>query len=259
MKCLKCGDIIEGDKKGTYIQCSCKAIAIDQTEWYCRMIGDEKNWVEIKTIKNEIVEKHSQPRETMKFVSKTSIEIERELSDLDRFALDFMKILHKHTPYVIVSGYVSILLGRARVSEDIDVIIPKISFSAFKSLIEDLKKNKFYCLNAEKEQDIFEYLTEDLAIRFAKQGTVIPNIEIKWIKNKFDTLALKKTITVTLHKGKLIISHLELQIAFKEAVLKSPKDREDARHLRKIGDGHLDDALIEQYKEQLHEFFYKKK
>ncbi|MCX6666239.1 MAG: hypothetical protein NT038_09340 [Euryarchaeota archaeon] len=192
----------------------------------------------------------------MKFVSITSIEIERELSDLDRFALDFIKILKKHTPYVIVSGYVSILLGRARVSEDIDVIIPKINFLTFQSLTLDLKKNKFYCLNAEKEQDIFEYLTEDLAIRFAKQGTVIPNIELKWVKNKFDTLALKKTITVALHKEKLIITHLELQIAFKEAVLKSPKDKEDANHLRIITKEYIDDTLIQQYKEQLHEFFY---
>lgn len=40
IKCNKCGDIIEGDKKGTYIKCSCKTIAIDETEYYYRIIGN---------------------------------------------------------------------------------------------------------------------------------------------------------------------------------------------------------------------------
>lgn len=40
LRCNNCGDVIEGDKKGTYIACSCKAIAIDETEYYCRIIGN---------------------------------------------------------------------------------------------------------------------------------------------------------------------------------------------------------------------------
>ena len=42
----------------------------------------------------------------MRFVSGKVIEIGRELSDLDAFVLDFIKILRKHTDYVIISGYV---------------------------------------------------------------------------------------------------------------------------------------------------------
>ena len=195
----------------------------------------------------------------MKFITKVKIELDREISDLDRFALDFTTILKKHVSYVIVSGYVSILLGRARASEDIDIIIPKIDFSTFQSLVRDLKKNGFYCLNAEKDTDIFEYFKDDLPVRFAYQDSVIPNIEMKWGKNQFDELALRKTIEVILSEGKLCISHLELQIAFKEAVLKSPKDMQDARHLRKVTEGYIDEQLIQQYKGQLHEFFYKRK
>ena len=67
----------------------------------------------------------------MKFINKTTIEINRELSGLDTLALDFIAILQKHTEYVLVSGYVAILLGRARASEDIDIIIPKIRMSTF--------------------------------------------------------------------------------------------------------------------------------
>ncbi|MCK4348282.1 MAG: hypothetical protein KAW47_06675 [Thermoplasmatales archaeon] len=190
----------------------------------------------------------------MKFTNST-IEIDRELSDLDRFTIDFISILEKHTNYVIVSGYVAILLGRARASEDIDIIIPKIDFSTFQSMLHDLKENGFYCLNAEENEFIFGYLKEDIAIRFAKQGSLIPNIELKWVKNKFDEIALEKTLTVRLPQWQLYISHLELQIAFKEVVLKSPKDLEDARHIRDVAEGHLDKNLIKKYKEMLHDFY----
>lgn len=190
----------------------------------------------------------------MKFTNST-IEIDRDLSDLDRFALDFIKILEKHTNYAVVSGYVAILLGRSRASEDIDVIIPKIDFSTFQSLINDLKHNDFYCLNAEEDKDIFEYLTEDLAVRFAKKDMIIPNIEMKWAKNKFDEIALEKTITVKLAEKSLCVSHLELQIAFKEIVLKSPKDLEDARHMREVAKDYLDNKLIQKYKEMLSDFY----
>lgn len=40
IKCTSCGEIIEGDKKGTYITCGCKKIAIDETEYYYRLIGN---------------------------------------------------------------------------------------------------------------------------------------------------------------------------------------------------------------------------
>ncbi len=191
----------------------------------------------------------------MKFINKKTIEIDRELSDLDTFAIDFTDILKKNIDYVIVSGYVAILLGRARASEDIDVIIPKIDFSTFKILYSDLKKNNFYCINAEQESEVFEYLKDNLAIRFAKNGTMIPNIEMKWAKNRFDELALENTIDVKIKKAKLCISHLELQIAFKEMVLKSPKDLDDADHIRDVAKDYLDSKLIQKYKEMSHGFY----
>lgn len=190
----------------------------------------------------------------MKFTNST-LYIDRELSDLDRFTLNFVNILEKHTNYVIVSGYVAILLGRARASEDIDIIIPKIDFSTFRSLYHNLKENDFYCLNAEKDKSIFDYLKDDFAIRFAKKDSLIPNIELKCEKNKFDKIALEKTLTVKLPQRQLYISHLELQIAFKEVVLKSPTDIEDARHIRDVAEGYLDDKLIQKYKEMLCDFY----
>ena len=46
---------------------------------------------------------------------------EKYIDKLDKFTIDFVNILTKYSDYVIVSGYVSILLGRTRASEDVDV------------------------------------------------------------------------------------------------------------------------------------------
>ena len=53
LKCKKCNTIIEGDKKGTYIMCKCKAIAIDETEYYWRIIG---NAGDFEVIEDEVKE-----------------------------------------------------------------------------------------------------------------------------------------------------------------------------------------------------------
>ena len=45
--CKKCGDIIEGDKRGTFIECKCKSIAIDEIKWYTRLIGNPEDYEEV--------------------------------------------------------------------------------------------------------------------------------------------------------------------------------------------------------------------
>ena len=40
IKCNHCGDILTGDKRGTYISCSCGKCAIDETPYYYRIIGN---------------------------------------------------------------------------------------------------------------------------------------------------------------------------------------------------------------------------
>lgn len=48
IKCKKCGDVLEGDKKGTFIQCKCKSCYIDETKWYVRVGGNPNEIEEIK-------------------------------------------------------------------------------------------------------------------------------------------------------------------------------------------------------------------
>jgi len=40
IKCLICGDIIEGDRQGHLISCSCGKCYIDETPYYYRIVGD---------------------------------------------------------------------------------------------------------------------------------------------------------------------------------------------------------------------------
>ncbi|MBI5392643.1 hypothetical protein HZA96_02130 [Candidatus Woesearchaeota archaeon] len=191
----------------------------------------------------------------MRFISKNEIEINKELSDLDVFTLAFIRILEKYTQYIVISGYVAILLGRSRASEDVDIIIPKTSPEKIEQLIVELKKNNFYCLQADTIVEIYNYLKDNIAVRFAKNDTVIPNIELKLVKNKIDVISFQNMITVKLNDKQITISQLELQIAFKEEVLKSPKDIEDARHLRNVAAEHLNISLINTYKRMLHEIY----
>lgn len=55
IKCKKCGNIIEGDKKGHLIFCECKSCYIDETPYYWRIGGNREDFEEVKEIEeNEL-------------------------------------------------------------------------------------------------------------------------------------------------------------------------------------------------------------
>lgn len=182
------------------------------------------------------------------FPEKRVIKIDRELNELDKFVLDFVDILKKHVDYVIISGYVFILLGRSRATEDVDIFIKKIPMEKFFALYNELKKKGFWCLNSEKAEQIFDYLNDSLAVRFARKGRAVPNFEVKFPKRKIDEETFNDFITVILPKGKLKISSLERQIAFKKYFLRSEKDVEDALHLEELFKEHLNYNKINKLK-----------
>ena len=187
----------------------------------------------------------------MEFIGDKNIKVEKVITDLDKFMIKFIGILEKYTEYVIVSGYVCILLGRSRGTEDIDIIIPKMEKTLFSKLYKHLQASGFWCLNSSKLNDIVELLDDKHGVRFEVKPQVIPNIELKFSKDEYDDLTLKNHINVLFGDMQLKTSFLELQIAYKECVLKSNKDLEDARHLRLIAKGHLDNNLINGYKKRL--------
>jgi hypothetical protein len=169
---------------------------------------------------------------------KKEIILNKELNELDRLVIEFLNILEKHADYVIVSGYVSILLGRSRATEDVDLLTPKIKFLQFRKLFTELINSGYECMNTIDNDEAYKML-DDFAIRFFKKGVPRPNIEFKIIKTDLDKYSFENRIKVILRENVLFISPLEMQIAYKlflaaegtNEELSSDKDIEDAKHL----------------------------
>src|SRR3989344_5284643 len=103
--------------------------------------------------------------------------MERGISDrniLDRFAEKFCGIVDRHLKYIVVSGFVAISHGRIRTTEDIDMIIEKISFDKFKTLHDDLRKEGFSCIQSDKVEDIYRYLEEGDRVRYVEREDLLP-------------------------------------------------------------------------------------
>ncbi len=183
---------------------------------------------------------------------KKEIRINKVLNELDKLVIRFLDILKKHVDYVIISGYISILLGRSRATEDVDVFIRRISFEEFFNLYQELKKDGFWCLNAEEPMEIFSYLRDGLAIRFSREGKPTPNFEIKFPKREIDKETFEDFIIVILtnaNNTKIKISSLERHIAFKRYYLKSDKDIEDSVHIEELFKGKIDYEKVNKLKE----------
>jgi hypothetical protein len=158
---------------------------------------------------------------------------------LDMFVLNFVNILNGMTSYVIVSGYVAILFGRSRGTEDIDILIPHMEKETFCTLHRVLLEGGYEFLNAENEDGLYDMMVNRMGIRIAQKNQVIPNIELKFLKDDIDRCVLRDRLYVRITEGDLCISPLEIQIAYK-LFLGSEKDIEDALYLWEIFKDHLD-------------------
>lgn len=183
----------------------------------------------------------------MEFIDERTIRLDRIPSELDRFVLDFIKILGKHTDYVIVSGYVAILFGRTRTTEDVDIIMPEMQEERFSAFFRESIKHGLWFINSSLESDLFGLLKSGSAIRAAEDGMIAPNIEIKFARKRLDSESLKNKVKVLFAGQEMFISRLEPQIAYKEKILASDKDMEDARHLRTVFAENLNKELLDYY------------
>ena len=185
----------------------------------------------------------------MRFLEGNRIELEKTLNDLDRFVIDSISIIQSHTQYVLVGGYVSILFGRSRMSEDIDILIPTLSFEKFEQLYTDFISKGFWCINSSNLEENYKLLKDDHAIRMTRQEWVIPNLEIRFITFPIDRLTLESSITVSLPEIELRVAPLEVQIPYKRIMLGSDKDIEDAIHLEEVFAGKLKLDLMKRFEE----------
>lgn len=153
---------------------------------------------------------------------------------LDQFCEDFCNIINKYCRYIVVSGFFAIASGRTRGTEDIDMIIEKVSLSKFNEIFSDLAGNGFECIQTSSSKEAYEYLTDNCSIRFIRAGKDLPEMEIKLAKDLLDNIQLNTREKYELTGLDVWFSNVNTGIAFKEELLKSPKDLEDAKHLRVV-------------------------
>ena len=179
---------------------------------------------------------------------RKEIILDKELNKIDKFTFDFISLIEKYVDYVIISGYVSILLGRSRATEDVDIFIKKIPKAKFIEMYKDLIENGFWCINSDNADTLFNYLDEGLAIRFAKGRISLPNMEVKFPKDDLDEDVFNDFISVRLPVGEMKISSLERHIAFKRYFLRDDKDNEDALHVEELFKEDIDYEKIKKLK-----------
>lgn len=176
--------------------------------------------------------------------SEGKIVFEKEMSDLDKFVVDFINILNScKIRYVIVSGYISILFGRSRSTEDIDLFVEHMSEEKFNEFMRIIEERGMWALNATDNKELYSMLKDNLAIRIAEKGKAIPNFELKFPRKDTDFFSLDNPIKVVLNDNELLISPLEMQIAYK-LYLGSEKDIEDAVHVYQIFKEKLNSKLL---------------
>jgi hypothetical protein len=180
--------------------------------------------------------------------------MDRKVNDkniLDKFAEDFSEIVERHCKYIIVSGFVAIAHGRTRGTEDIDMIIEKVTFERFIILHNDLINSGFECIQSEDAKIIFDYLNEGISVRYTRKGEFLPEMEVKFAKDELDEYQIRTRKKLEFTGLDIYFSSIEMNIAFKEELLKSDKDIEDAKHLRIIYSGEIDEDEIIKIKEKI--------
>jgi len=144
--------------------------------------------------------------------------------------------------YVIISGYVAILFGRSRMSEDVDIFIENISFEKFLKFWSGIEQN-YECLNTGNSYEAYnDYFEKSSSHSNSKKRKFYSHIELKFVKNDLDRYSLENRKHVKLAERSLNLSPLELQIPYK-IFLGSEKDIEDARFLFKLFKDHLNIVL----------------
>jgi len=161
--------------------------------------------------------------------------------------------------YVVVAGYVAILFGRARRSDDVDFVVERIDEDGFVELCREAKKRGFTLMRGDigSEDSVRrvyrDYLAEGLSVRFMYGDIIAPNIEFKMVWSIVERYALERSIAVEVGvdgRYTIRVSPIELQIVHK-LYLGSEKDVGDAVFLYTLFRETLDGAELEEWCREL--------
>ena len=176
--------------------------------------------------------------------------VEREPTALDRLAVDASTVLSTlDIDHAFVAGYVAILSGRSRGTEDIDVIIERLDASRAADLGDAFSEAGFWGA-AMPLSDLHATLSEDANLRVARDGEVIPNVELSYAGDEFDRASLRSPTRARIGDAEIPIGPLELGIAYK-LYLGTRTDFEDALHLHAMFEEQLRTADIEEWVRKL--------
>lgn len=185
----------------------------------------------------------------MEFVDD-EIRIDKSPSALDALILDVADVLDEiGIRYAVVSGYVAVLVGRSRATEDIDVIAEPFDEETADELATRLG-DAGYWGSAMPLDALHETLADGAPFRIAEDGHRVPNVELKFASDEYDYVSLDDSITVRLRDRSLVVGSLELQIAYK-LYLGTRMDFEDALHLYEVLGANLNRGTLETYVTEL--------
>lgn len=170
--------------------------------------------------------------------------VRRDPNHLDELAVAFSSILDRfEIAHVYVAGYVSILTGRARSTEDIGVLIEDIDRETAGELASVLEESGYWG-PAVPLTSFYDNLANGTNIWVAPDEQVTPHLEVKFARDEFDRASLENAITARIDDDAIPIGPLELQIAYK-LTLGAQKDVEDAVHLYSLFEESLSVARLE--------------
>lgn len=172
--------------------------------------------------------------------------VEREPNQLDELAIEFSRVLGRFgIEHVYIAGYVAILAGRARSTEDVDVLIERIDEETADELAVTLDEEGFWG-PAMPLPSLYEMLDGGDNIWVAPEDQVIPHLEVKFARDEFDRASLENALTARIGGEAIPIGPLELQIAYKLR-LGAQKDVEDAVHLYTLLEESLSVTRLEEW------------
>jgi hypothetical protein len=142
--------------------------------------------------------------------------VDREPNDLDDLAVRFSTILDDlGINHVFISGYIAILAGRSRATEDIDVLLEPLDRTSVERLATRLQDENLWG-PAMPLDSMTDMLAGGDNIWVARDGEMVPHLEVKFVDDEYDRASLDNSITarLTCIAAEIPIGPLELQIAY---------------------------------------------
>lgn len=176
--------------------------------------------------------------------------VERPQNELDKLAIGFSTQLSRlNIDHVFIAGYLAILTGRARATDDIDVLIESLDESRVEQLVDELEANGYWG-PAMPLSEMYGNLSAGTNIWVAPSNQMTPHLEVKSPSDKFDRASLSNAINAHIGDERIPIGPLELQIAYK-LFLGGQKDLEDAAHLYLLFQESLSTTELESWVDEL--------